>query len=339
MIEHTHAPTAPSHRSDAIHAGTDATQPDTASRITARQDPSVPADAATRSGLDVRVWGARGSIPFTGPDVLRYGGDTAGVELRMPDRVVYFDAGSAAPRSGKAILADGIREIDLFLSHVHYDHIMGMPFFAPIFCPDVRLRVWYGGAETDEGVKAVIGRYFESPYFPASINCIGADISFHAFRPGDALEVADTAIETAPLKHPDGATGFRATRGGASFAYITDFEQDGGAGDTSVVRLAQDADLAFLDATFTPDDYFPCAGWGHAHWRACGELAEQAGAKRWGLFHHKHDRTDDAMDRIVREARAEFPNAFGVASGQRFALPGSAPIARTNPAPRAMVSA
>ena len=89
--------------------------------------------AALEAGLDVRVWGARGSLPFAGPDTLRYGGDTCGVEIRLPDRAVYFDAGSAAPKSGKAALSDGIREIDLFLSHVHYDHIMGMPFFPPVF--------------------------------------------------------------------------------------------------------------------------------------------------------------------------------------------------------------
>ncbi|MEM7566380.1 MAG: MBL fold metallo-hydrolase [Pseudomonadota bacterium] len=339
MTEPTRVPEARITCRSAVIAATSApTAPDTATRITARQDPTTPTDAATETGLDVRVWGARGSIPFTGPDVLRYGGDTPGVELRLPDRVVYFDAGSAAPRSGKAILADGIREIDLFLSHVHYDHIMGMPFFAPIFSPDVRLRVWYGGAKTDEGVKAVIGRYFEPPYFPASLNCIRADISFHAFRPGDELDVGDVRMETAPLRHPDGATGFRAERGGASFAYITDFEQDGDWGDASVVKLGRDADLAFLDATFTPDDYFPCAGWGHAHWRACGELAARAGAKRWGLFHHKHDRTDAALDKIVAEAQAEFPNAFGVAAGQRFGLPGARTAARP-PAPRIAVTA
>ena len=268
----------------------------------------------------MRVWGARGSLPFTGPDTLRYGGDTSGVEIRLPHRVVYFDAGSASPKSGAALLAGGIRELDLFLSHVHYDHIMGMPFFPPIFRPDVRLRVWYGGAATDEEAKAVVANYFRSPYFPAPLSCVRADISFHAFRPGDDVDLGDMRIATAPLRHPDGATGFRAERGGRSFAYITDFEQDGDWGDASVLRLARDADLAFMDATFTPDDYAPCAGWGHAHWRACGELADRAGARAWGLFHHKHDRTDDEVDAVVADARAEFPNAFGVAAGQRFAL-------------------
>ena len=154
--------------------------------------------AAVDAGLDVRVWGARGSLPYTGPDTLRYGGDTCGVEIRLPGRVVYFDAGSASPKSGAALLADGIREVDLFLSHVHYDHIMGMPFFPPVFRPDVRLRVWYGGAATDEEAKAVVANYFRSPYFPAPLSCVRADISFHAFRPGDDVDLGDVRLATSP---------------------------------------------------------------------------------------------------------------------------------------------
>ena len=283
------------------------------------------------SDLDVRVWGARGSMPASGAKFDAFGGETSCVELRVPledgtERVIVIDAGSGILALGKILEDEGVREIDLVFSHLHYDHIMGFPFFAPVHNPDVRLRIHYGGNEhapsTNEALEASLQDYLRQPFFPVGMDCFRADISTHVLpSEGLALDgVPNLSIEHRALCHPGGATGYRFEHNGSVFAYITDFEHDGSSFDENVLFLARNADLALMDATFTPEDYLPCAGWGHANWKACGELAMRAGTKNWGLFHHQHERTDDEIRLIEREARRLFPNAFAARVGQRFAL-------------------
>lgn len=284
--------------------------------------------AAGGPALDVTVWGARGSLPASGAAFTEYGGETCAVECRIGSHdghALVIDAGSGLVPMGRSLVDRGVREIDLVLSHLHYDHVMGLPFFAPAHRDDVRLRIHYGGhpeaPETGEGVEAVLADYFRAPFFPVGPGCFRADVSFHALPSGPLTLAAGAAsVVHAPLTHPGGAVGYRVEREGTAFAYVTDFEQDGGAGDDSVIALAANADVALMDATYTPDDYAPCAGYGHAHWRAAGELAVRAGARSWGLFHHHHERDDAALARIEREAGEAFPGAFAARTGQRFAL-------------------
>ena len=286
-----------------------------------------------RTALEATIWGARGSMPAAGPHFARYGGDTAAIELGLAGagtaerpHAVVLDAGSGAVAMGRVLAGRGVREIDLIFTHLHYDHITGLPFFAPAHDPDVSLRVHYrvpgiDGA-TSEDVEAALRGYFRPPFFPVELGCFKARISFHPIGEGpiriDAAPGCE--IEHAPLNHPGGATGFRISHEGATLSYITDFEQDGGVMDTNVVSLARDADLALLDATYTPEDYAPCCGFGHAHWQACGELADRADARNWALFHHHHERTDAELARIEGEVRQVWPEAFAARTGQRFAL-------------------
>lgn len=302
-------------------------EPDITTRAPRTYDAMPDADR----GLSVRIWGARGSLPASGEAFARHGGETCAVEVALGGRTMVLDAGSGLVPMGTSLRERGVREIDLYLTHLHYDHVMGLPFFAPLFDPHTVLRIHVGAGAADEddaGAHERLAAYFRQPFFPVALDCFPAQVSVHAVRAAgyhspSALEHhldADTTLSAAPLHHPGGATGYRVERDGASFAYLTDFEHDGAAGDEAVVSLAHNADLALLDATYAPDEYEGCRGWGHADWHAAGTLAMRAGARSWGLFHHRHDRTDDEIDAIAAAARTEFGNVFASRSGQSFQL-------------------
>ena len=272
--------------------------------------------------IDIRIWGARGTFTIPGPDTLEFGGHTCCVEVRAGGRVMIFDAGSGIVPLGEALTGEAVTEIDLFFSHAHYDHIMGLPFFQPAFCDKTKLRIWAGHMLDGSTPEAMVAGIFRPPYFPITKDWMRAQIEYRQFSPGEVLNpAADVQLQTGALCHPNGAVGYRLETSGASFAYLTDFEHDGGSGDATIERLARDADLALLDATYTPQEYPHFAGFGHSTWDECGALCAKAGVKQWGLFHHMHLRTDAEQQVIETAARAAYPNAFAVRQGQRIALP------------------
>ena len=274
--------------------------------------------------LQVEILGARGSMPIAGPAYAGYGGETSCVAIRAGSRIVVLDAGTGIVTLGRELATRGVSDIDLFLSHLHYDHIVGLPFFLSMLDPATRLRIHLGGATDDATARAAVADYFRQPFFPVSLDCFPAEVSIHALAIGECLEIETGGeplkVTAGALNHPGGATGFRVTRAERSFAYLTDFEHDGGEGDDSLIELAKGVDLALLDATFTPEEHSDCCGWGHAHWRAATDLALRAGIERFGLFHHKHDREDEGLDAIGRELAALAPNGFVARTAQRFDL-------------------
>lgn len=275
----------------------------------------------TPPAIDIKVWGARGTFPMVGENALDYGGHTSCVEVRAGAGVMIFDAGSGIIPLGKALMAEGVDEIDLFFSHVHYDHIIGLPYFVPAYCSTVKLRIWAGHMLDDATPEELVDGIFRPPYFPITKDYMRADVEYRRFSPGDVLEPSPgVRLLTGALNYPNGAVGYRMERAGAVFSYLTDFEHDGGAGDTEIRRLAEDADLVLIDATYTPEEYPRFATFGHSTWRHCGELCAQAGAKRWGMFHHMHMRTDADQHAIELAARKAFPNSFAVRQGQHFEL-------------------
>lgn len=248
---------------------------------------------AASPAIDIKVWGARGTFPMEGAGALEYGGHTSCVEVRAGARVMIFDAGSGIIPLGKALLAENVSEVDLFFSHVHYDHIIGLPYFAPAFCKTVKLRIWAGHMLDDSTPEQLVDGIFRPPYFPITREYMRADVEYRRFSPSDVIEPSPgVRLVTGRLTHPNGAVGYRIERSGAVFSYLTDFEHDGGKGDDEIRRLAKDADLVLLDATYTPEEYPRYAGYGHSTWRHCGEFCAEAGARRWGMFHHMHMRTD-----------------------------------------------
>ena len=260
---------------------------------------------SSSSDFYVRFWGVRGSIASPGPETAVYGGNTPCVEIRCGDRPIVFDAGTGLRDFGKSIAADGITDVDMFLSHTHMDHIAGFPFFCYAFKPGNRLRVWSGHLEGGLITEGVLRHFMSAPLFPVSVDTFGAEVSYHDFRAGDTMTPSDgVTLRTAPLNHPQNATGYRVEYGDKSICYITDTEQREDGPDANILSLIDGADIVIYDSMFTDDEYPDFKGWGHSTWEEGARLCEAANVDTFVLFHHMPERSDADLDKIAKDAEA-----------------------------------
>jgi phosphoribosyl 1,2-cyclic phosphodiesterase len=258
----------------------------------------------SKSPMRVRFWGVRGSIACPGPSTIRYGGNTPCIEVRCGEHVLVFDAGTGLRPLGLELIKDkGISHVDIFITHCHLDHVVGLPFFAPLFRKGYRVRVWAGNLLPANSIERVMRMLMSSPLFPIQIEIFKAAIEFHDFRSGDVLRPHENVVlHTAPLDHPDGSNGYRLEYGGRTFALVSDTEGFPGKCDNDLLSLANNADLAVYDATYTEDEIVSRIGWGHSTWLRGIRLAEKANVKHLCLFHHDPSHDDDFMDTLAAEA-------------------------------------
>jgi len=260
----------------------------------------------------IRIWGARGSIACPGPRTVRYGGNTACVEVRCGPHLLIFDGGTGIRELGHSLSGGGPVEADVFFSHFHLDHIAGLPFFATAYDPRNRVHFHAARLDTPLTLKTIVARMMSPPLFPVPIEEYRADVDFVDFGIGDRLEPQPgLVLETRPLRHPGGACGYRLTWAGRSVAYVTDTEhpEDGGI-DPNALALMAGADVAIYDAAFTDVEYQHHRGWGHSTWREGVRVADAAGVGTLVLFHHDPSHDDDAMDRIAAAAAAARPGTL-----------------------------
>jgi phosphoribosyl 1,2-cyclic phosphodiesterase len=254
----------------------------------------------------IRCWGARGSIPVSGEAYLRYGGDTPCVEIRTKDdAIVIVDAGSGIRRLGNRLLAEGRRDYTLIFTHTHWDHIMGFPFFKPIYRAGTRLLI-YGCPFVDGSVKEMISRIMMAPHFPVQFDDIRADIRFVDTCQLD-FAIGAMTVAPIPLSHPNQGLGYRFEEEGKSFVFLTDnelaYRHPGGLTAEDYRAFAQGADLLIHDAEYRPEDYRATRTWGHSVYTDALELALAAGVKRLGLYHHNQERTDEGIEEMVADCR------------------------------------
>jgi len=261
--------------------------------------------------FSVRFWGVRGSIACPGPETQRYGGNTSCVEVRCGDRLLVFDGGTGLRPLGLSLPSDRPLEIDHFFSHTHWDHIVGVPFYCPAYRAGNKIHVRAGHRPGQGGIEAALRQAMTEPLFPVPLDVFHATIDYGDFSAGDTLDLGDGIIvRTAPLNHPNGATGYRIDYNGKSACYITDTEHVPGCPDQNILGLIKGADLVIYDSTYTDDEFPGYVGWGHSTWQEGVRLCQAAGVKRLALFHHDPGRDDDALDRIGAAASAQFAGAF-----------------------------
>jgi len=277
--------------------------------------------------MRVRFWGTRGSIATPGPSTLRYGGNTSCVEVRTDDgTLIVLDCGTGGRPLGQALLASGQGPIHghLLITHTHWDHIQGFPFFAPLFMPGNEWDIYAPGV-TGRHLEETLAGQMEYTYFPVRLDQLGATIRYHDVVEG-TFHIGGVKVTAHYLNHPALTLGYRLEAGGASVVYATDHEPHshhkldlpGGNGKVALyqpmhhedrrhVRFLAGADLIIHDAQFTAGEDASHIGWGHTAAEQVVDFALAAGAERLALFHHAPDHDDDAIDRMIEvcQERAE----------------------------------
>ncbi|MDX8523006.1 MBL fold metallo-hydrolase [Mesorhizobium sp. MSK_1335] len=270
----------------------------------------------------VKFWGVRGSIPVSGPEFSRYGGNTICIEMRCGEHTLLFDAGSGLRPAGRALRASGVTDFDLLFTHCHYDHIIGLPVFAPIYDRCVKLTLWSGHLAGRMTTHQMVDAFMRPPWFPVKLDICKASLDCRDFVSGDVLRPREgVMVRTGSLVHPGNSIGYRVEWGGRVVAVITDTEHEPGKLDQTVLGLIEDADLVIYDCTYTEDEMEHRRGNGHSTWQQGVKLCEAAGARRLALFHHDPTRTDEELEEIEKLAKDRFAGAFAARDGQMLKFP------------------
>ncbi|MGE0530315.1 MAG: MBL fold metallo-hydrolase [Hyphomonadaceae bacterium] len=264
--------------------------------------------------MQVRFWGTRGSIATPGGATLRYGGNTSCVELR-PDsgETILIDCGTGAHALGQALIAEGrAARGHILISHTHWDHIQGLPFFAPLFVAGNEWQI-YGPRGLGQSLRDVLAGQMEYAYFPVALNAFAAKVHYHEVVEG-GFAIGDTRIVTQYLNHPALTVGYRLEADGASVVYASDHEphspdageghaEEAEGGDVAHIDFLRDADLVIHDAQYTAEEYPSKIGWGHSTIEYAVDMALAANARELALYHHDPMRGDDAVDKLLTRAR------------------------------------
>lgn len=270
----------------------------------------------------VKFWGVRGSIACPSPDHVIYGGNTSCISVSTDDGMVIFDAGTGIRALGREVISQGLVQAHLFFTHTHWDHINGFPFFAPAYNPAFKLEIH--GPKQDgspRGIQHVLTGQMETPNFPVPLAAMRGIVSYEDFDVGSVFSpIPGVTLRTWPLRHPNGACGYRVEAGGAVMAYITDTEHTPGAPDENVLSLMQGADLAIYDCTYTDAEFPARIGWGHSTWQEGVRLAQAAGVKKLAIFHHDPEHTDDIMAAIEAEAAQVWDRTVVARDGMEIVL-------------------
>lgn len=267
--------------------------------------------------LFVRFWGVRGSIPTPGARTRRYGGNTSCVEVRADDELLVFDAGTGLRELGVHLLrkAQPKRTVHLFLSHPHWDHIQGFPFFGPAYVDSTTIYVY--GPKGDEKNYQLLSGQMANAYFPVRFSDLGAKIVSRSFA-GTSVKAGAATVSAFGQQHPGGSMGYRVDFDGRSVVFATDSELDQlllepkkvNANPDAVRRLPAElieavrgADLLIADAQYTDEEYPHKVGWGHPRASTVVDLAGQAGVRQLALTHHDPMHSDREIDLIVMECQ------------------------------------
>ncbi|MBD3343571.1 MAG: MBL fold metallo-hydrolase [Chitinivibrionales bacterium] len=254
----------------------------------------------------IRCWGSRGSLSASGAQYLKYGGDTSCMEVRSSrGDIVIIDAGTGIRGLGNKLAREKPRKIDMIFTHAHWDHIFGFPFFTPLYMKGIDITI-RGCSFEGSSYKEILRGFMSPPYFPVGFEVFGARVKFGTIN-SRSFSVGEMKITPIPLSHPNFGVGFRIEEQGKSFVFLTDnelsFTHEQGRTFDDYAEFSQGADLLIHDAEFTKKEYKLYKEFGHSHYVEATRLAVKAGVKRFGMFHHNRNRSDDEIDEMVTQAR------------------------------------
>lgn len=266
--------------------------------------------------MHIKFWGVHGSLPRPGRSTLKYGGNTACVEVRAGGTLIVFDAGTGIRDLGDDLCTrmkergpdERIRG-HIFFSHLHWDHVQGFPFFAPAYVGGNEFHL-YAAAGLNDTIYKLMQHQMAEPNFPVCLDQLGASIFYHDLEGGQRIHIDGVEILTQTMNHPGGSLGYRIEAEGKVLVYASDTEYLAHCTAT-MVEFIRGADVLIHDGMFTPEQYQGlvdnCSreSWGHSTWEGATEIAKLAGVEHLVLFHHGN--ADDVVDEIERKARERFP--------------------------------
>ena len=280
--------------------------------------------AKAKKEFTVRFWGVRGSLPTPGKETARYGGNTACVEVRCGSRIFIIDMGSGARPLGNDLFKEAPLQATILISHYHWDHICGIPFFGPFYdarnCFDL-----YGEGRRRKGLKSILSGQMHYPYFPVGLETFQALMRYHTITAGNDLAMGEVKVRTAPLNHPQSCVAYRIEYAGKSVVYCSDNEHQEEM-PKSLAKMIDGTDMLIYDAAYTDDEYSgrtgtgSKVGWGHSTWDEAIRLTRHLHVKKLFIFHHDPLHSDRILDRLLRECRESFKNLFAAREGEVIKL-------------------
>lgn len=267
----------------------------------------------------VTFWGVRGSRPVPGSEVLQHGGNTACVEVLIGSTRIILDSGTGICNLGKQLTGSG-QNAYILISHTHWDHIQGFPFFAPVFVHGNRFTL-YGEGKMGLSFSRQMHDLMSDPHFPIQLDKVAAELNFREVTDGSLWYLPQgITIHAARNQHPNGALSFRVEQGGRALCYMTDTEHRPQV-DEHLLQLAKGADLLIYDAQYTDEEYAAGKqGWGHSTWQEGVKLAMAAGVSRLLLFHHEPERGDRELAELEQRAEQSFAGCQVAREGMTIVL-------------------
>lgn len=258
----------------------------------------------------IKVYGIRGTVPVCEEEYKKYGGNTACVSIILEDKILIFDAGTGIRKLAEEWKEER-KEYHIFLSHLHMDHIQGLPLFAPLYDKKAKVTI-YGMKKDGKGIRSRLGEYLHTSLWPVGDEVFACQLKYRELSAGDRILIEgkdEISVKIEQINHPGGAIGYRTEIGKTSFVYALDYEHGEGGGKT-LGALAKGADIMIYDGQYFPEEYESKRGWGHSTWEEGRRLQEEYGIRELLVGHHEPLHKDTVLEAEERRMKEKYPKGI-----------------------------